>query len=68
VGTNLGQEVREALRLFGLPILKTEICQRIALCEAGIVGQTIYEYARKSQAAWEFETLAKEVIKWRNQN
>ncbi|MBI4657225.1 MAG: ParA family protein [Elusimicrobia bacterium] len=68
VGTNLGQEVREALRLFGLPILKTEICQRIALCEAGIVGQTIYEYARKSQATLEFEILAKEVIKWRNQN
>jgi chromosome partitioning protein len=68
VGTNLGQEVREALRLFGLPILKTEICQRIALCEAGILGQTIYEYAHKSQAALEFEILAREVTKWQNQN
>lgn len=67
VGTNLGQEAREALKLFELPILKADICQRIALCEAGIVGQTIHEYARRSQAAHEFETLAREVLKWRSQ-
>lgn len=64
VGTNLGDEVRDALRDFNLPILRTEICQRIALCEAGIVGQTISEYAPKSHAAKEFQEFAKEVLRW----
>ncbi len=64
VGTTLGQEVRETLAVFKIPILKTEICQRIALCEAGIVGRTIQEYAPNSQAAEEFEELGKEVLKW----
>ena len=68
VGTTLGCESREALAVFNVPILKTEICQRIALCEAGIVGQTIYEYASNSQANDEFESLGKEVLKWQKQS
>lgn len=68
IGTTLGREAREALRVFGFPILKTEICQRVALCEAGIVGQTIHEYAPNSPATKEFENLEKEVLKWEKQN
>jgi len=68
VGTTLGREARQALKVFNVPILKTEICQRIALCEAGIVGQTIYEYAPNSQAAEEFNNLEKEVLKWQRQS
>lgn len=68
VGTNLGKEAREALKAFSIPIIKTEICQRIALCEAGIVGQTIHEYAANSQACREFESLEKEVLKWQRQS
>lgn len=64
VGTTLGQEARETLTVFKIPIFKTEICQRVALCEAGIVGQTIHEYAPASQAAEEFENLRKEILKW----
>ncbi len=64
VGTTLGRESREALTVFNTPILKTEICQRIALCESGIVGQTIHEYAPNSQATDEFDSLRKEVLKW----
>jgi len=68
VGTSLGRDAREALQIFGLPILKTEICQRVALCEAGIVGQTIQEYAPGSLAAEEFQDLSKEVVLWRKRN
>lgn len=68
VGTNLGEDVRKALKVFDLPILKAEICQRVALCEAGIVGQTVYEYAPGSIAAEEFDNLAKEVLKWQKQS
>ncbi len=67
-GTKLGNEVRDALKDFKFPILRTEIYQRIALCEAGIVGQTIFEYASNSQAADEFKNLGKEVLKWKDQN
>jgi len=68
VGTTLAREVREALQVFNIPILKTEISQRIALCEAGILGQTIQEYAPTSLAAYEFENLGKEVLKWQKQS
>ena len=68
VGTTLGREAREALEIFNVPILKTEICQRVALCEAGIVGQTIQEYVPNSQATEEFENLGKEVLKWQRQS
>lgn len=68
VGTSLGDDVREALKVFELPILKAEICQRVALCEAGIVGQSVHEYAPGSLAAEEFDSLAEEVLKWRKRN
>jgi len=68
VGTTLGREARQALEVFNVPILKTEVCQRVALCEAGIVGQTIHEYAPNSQAAEEFDNLEKEVLKWQRQS
>ncbi len=68
VGTTLGREARQALEVFKMPILSTEICQRIALCEAGIVGQSIHEYAPNSQAADEFESLRKEVLRWQRQS
>jgi chromosome partitioning protein len=64
VGTNLGKEVRHALAVFNIPILKTEICQRVALCEAGILGQTIHEYAPDSQSTGEFDKLGKEILQW----
>ena len=68
VGTTLGREARQALEVFNVPILKTEVCQRVALCEAGIVGQTIHEYAPNSQATEEFENLEREVLKWQRQS
>jgi chromosome partitioning protein len=68
VGTGIGEDARKALGVFGLPILKTEICQRVALCEAGITGQTIHEYAPGSPAAEEFSHLAREVMQWRRQS
>jgi len=68
VGTTIGEEARQALTVMNIKILRTEICQRVALCEAGILGQTIKEYSPSSQAADEFDTLSKEVLKWQRQN
>jgi len=68
VGTNLASDARNAIQILNLPILKTEISQRIALCESTITGQTVLEYAPDSLAAQEFISLAKEVIKCLKQN
>ena len=63
VGTNLAKEVRQACQVLRLPILKTEISQRIALCESAITGQSVFEYASTSLATKEFINLGKEVKK-----
>lgn len=67
VGTILGKEIRETLRVFNIPLFKSEITQRIALCEAGIEGNTIFEYSKNSPSAKEFINLAMEVKKCQEQ-
>lgn len=67
-GTTLGRDARETLEAFKIPIFKSEISQRVALCEAGIVGQTIREYAAGSPADLEFTHLSQEVLKWQKRN
>lgn len=63
VGTNLAKEARDACKMLNMPVLRTEISQRIALCESAITGQSIFEYAPNSIAAEEFAELGKEVKK-----
>lgn len=64
VGTVLAKDIREDLKPFKLPLLKSEIGQRIALVESTIYGKTIFEYAPGSKAENEFIKLGKEVTKW----
>jgi chromosome partitioning protein len=59
--TTLGREAREAAHGFGIPVLDAEIHQRIALAEAIIAGQTVFEYAPASPAAEEFNRLSAEL-------
>ena len=59
--TALGKQAREAAGEFEIPVLKTEIGQRIALAEAVLAGQTILQYAPLSLAAEEFRELTKEI-------
>lgn len=61
VGTNLAKEARDTCQMLNIPILKTEISQRIVLCESAITGQSVLEYAPNSTAAEEFIELEKEV-------
>lgn len=60
--TTLGREAREAAQGFGIPVLKTEITQRVALAESIVAGQTVFEYAPTSASAEEFRNLRKEVL------
>jgi chromosome partitioning protein len=59
--TSLGREARDAAAVCGIPVLGTEISQRIALAEAIVAGQSIFEYAPHSPAVVEFRNLAQEV-------
>lgn len=68
VGTNLAKEARQACQMLKLPILKTEISQRVALCESAITGQSVFEYAPNSLAVEEFIALGKEVKRCLEQN
>ena len=61
--TTLGAQTRDALADIGIPILETEITQRIALAEAIIAGQTIFEHQPSSPACAEFEALTAEVLR-----
>jgi chromosome partitioning protein len=58
--TTLGREAREAAQGFGIPVLQTEITQRVALAESIVAGQTIFEYAPSSASAEEFRHLRSE--------
>jgi len=64
VGTLLARDIRGILKVFNIPIFKTEIADRIALTEAGIYGKTIFEYLPSHQSVEEFTKLGKEVLKW----
>lgn len=61
IGTNLAKEVRAACQILKLPVLRTEISQRVVLCESAIAGQSVLEYAPNSVATKEFINLEKEV-------
>ncbi len=62
-GTTIGKEVRDTIQTYGLPVFKTEISQRIAVCESLIIGKGVVEYQPNSSAAKEFKNLSKEVEK-----
>ena len=55
--TTLGQQAHEAAGAFDIPVFRTEIAQRIALAEAALAGESIFQYAPDSAAAEEFDAL-----------
>ena len=58
-GTILGREMR--MLELPLPVLKTEITQRVAFAESMLQAQSIQEYAPHSSAAHEIAELIKEL-------
>lgn len=61
VNTALGRDVAEALAEFPFPVLKTAICQRIALAESAAQGQTVFETSPDNLAAKEMLDLVNEI-------
>lgn len=62
--TVIGREIRNMAAEAGLPILSSEIEQRVAFAEGMTMGQTIFEWAPGSNAAHEIEHLTKEIERY----
>jgi chromosome partitioning protein len=59
--TALGRDIREALASFEIPLLKTDIPDRIAYAEAITNGKTIIESQPKGPGAKDFRALLDEI-------
>ncbi len=62
--TVIGRDIRNMATEAGLPILVSEIEQRVAFAEGMTMGQTIFEWAGGSNAAREIEQLTKEIERY----
>lgn len=60
--TAIGRDTVEALAGYGLPVLKSVVCQRVAFAESAAAGLTVLEIDRNSQAAKEVLALVDELI------
>lgn len=59
--TVIGREIRNMAADAGIPILESEVEQRVAFAESLTMGQTIFEWAGDSLAAHEITNLTKEI-------
>jgi chromosome partitioning protein len=60
-GTRVGRDAREAMEIFKLDILETELCQRVAFIDSLTSGVSVMQYAPRSKAADEIERLREEI-------
>lgn len=59
--TAIGRDVTHALAEFGLPVLKSSICQRVIFAESAAQGSTALEIDPRGVAAQEIKKLVKEL-------
>lgn len=64
VNTALGRDVAEALAEYPVPVLKTAICQRVALAESAAQGQTVFETAPDNPAGRELVQLVDDIMEY----
>jgi chromosome partitioning protein len=64
----IGRDIRNMAAEAGLPILESEIEQRVAFAEGMTMGQTIFEWGPKNAAAREIENLRKEIERYVEEN
>jgi chromosome partitioning protein len=61
-GTRIGREAREMLEAFGVEVMETELCQRVAYIDAMQFGVSVIQYSASSKAAQEIEALCDELL------
>ena len=62
--TVIGRDIRSMAAEAGLPILQSEIEQRVAFAESMTMGKTIFEWASGSNAATDIEDLTTEIMRY----
>lgn len=62
VNTALGRDVVDALAEYPLPVLRTAVCQRIALAESAAAGQTVFETAKDHPAGAEVSDMVDDLL------
>jgi chromosome partitioning protein len=60
--TAIGRDVAEALSGYGVPVLRSQICQRVSFAESAASGQTVMEIDPNGQAAQEINVLVNELL------
>jgi chromosome partitioning protein len=60
--TAIGRDVAEALSGYGVPVLRSQICQRVSFAESAASGQTVMEIDPNGQAAQEITVLVNELL------
>jgi chromosome partitioning protein len=63
VNTAIGRDVSEALAGYKLPVLRSQVCQRVSFAESAAGGLTVFESDPKGQAVGEIKALVDELLK-----
>lgn len=66
--TVIGRDIRAMAANAGIPILDSEIEQRVSFAESLTMGKTIFEWSTGSAAAKEIENLTREIINYVEEN
>jgi chromosome partitioning protein len=66
--TVIGRDIRAMAGEAGIPILKTDIEQRVPFAESMTMGQTIFEWAPGSPAVSEINRLTLEIMRYGNED
>ena len=62
--TVIGRQIRVMVVEGGMPILVAEVGNRVAFAESLTMGQSIFEWAPKSVAAHEIQSLTREILSY----
>lgn len=64
VGTVIGRDIREMAAADGVPVLESEITQRVAFAESMTMGKTVEEWAPGKPACEEIRKLTQEILNY----
>lgn len=65
--TVIGREAKAYAADAGIPMLKAEVQNRVAFAEALTAGRTIFEWAARSEAAKDIDSVVKELMRYGDQ-
>jgi chromosome partitioning protein len=62
--TAIGRDVHEALASYQIPVLKSQITQRVSFAESAGTGQTVLEIEPNGQASQEIKAVVNELMEY----